>query len=146
MKLKDFEIGQLVLDQYGNEYEVLGLDPLEYYVQLRCTKYVKRAEICKGVYVTNIRDIIFAINTEYLNEKYNLKSDETKYITTQSLKHKSEYILDKIYIENNMDKIFDKVSNLERHNSCENAFYLRKALCDFKDSLLDAIKLLQDGD
>lgn len=143
MKYKDLKIGQLVYDQYGNEYEVLRLNGLPYFVEILCTKLVKKVEMCHDVILSTTTQVIHAINTEYFFEKYGLKTNETGYITIQSLKQKVEYVLNEKYIENRMDQIFSKVDKLEQYNSGENSFYLRKALCNFKDDLLDVIKILE---
>ena len=145
MKCENLKIGQLVLDQYGNEYEVLRLNDLPYYAVLKCTKFVKRAEVRHDEYVTSVTQVIHAINTEYFGEKYGLSTDEAKYITIQSLNRKVEYILNEKHIEKRIDDIFDKVDKLEQCNSDENSFYLRKALCNFKDDLIDVITFLKKG-
>ena len=143
MKYTDLTVGQLVLDQYGNEYEVLRLNNLQYYAAIKCTKFVKRAEVHRGEYVTSVTQVIHAINTEYFEEKYGFKSNEMKYVTIQSLNRKVEYILNEKHIEKRIDDIFDKVDKLEQYNSDENSFYLRKALCNFKDDLIDVITFLK---
>ena len=143
MKYKDLKVGQLVFDQYGNEYEVIQLNDLSYYATLKCKKLVERVEVRHDEYVNNASQVINAINTEYLCEKYGLKTNETKYITIESLKRKTEYVLNEKYIENRMDQIFNKLNKLEQYNSSDNSFYLRKALCNFKDDLLDVIKILE---
>ena len=143
MKYKDLKIGQLVYDQYGNEYEVLRLNGLPYFAEIQCTKLVKKVEVCHGECLSTTSQVIHAINTEYFFEKYGLKTDETGYITIQSLKQKVEYVLNEKYIENRIDKIFSKLDRFEQFNSGENSFYLRKELCNFKDDLLDVVKLLE---
>lgn len=144
MKLENMKIGQLVLDQYGNEYEVLRLHELPYYATLKCTKFVKRAEVRYDEYITSVCQVVNAINTEYFGEKYGLKTDETKYITIESLKSKADIVFDETHIEERINNILDKVDELEHYNSGENAFYVRQSLTDFKKELLEAIKSLKD--
>ena len=40
MKLEDARIGMTVVDKFGNEYVVIGLDDSEMPVKLKCTKFV----------------------------------------------------------------------------------------------------------
>lgn len=143
MKYENPKIGLLVLDQYGNEYEVLRLNDLPYYATLKCTKFVKRVEVRHDEYITNICQVINAINTEYFGEKYGLKTDKSKYITIESLITKSDSVLNEKYIENCFDDILDKVDTLEQYNSNENAFYARQSLTNFKKDLLEIVKNLE---
>nr|DAJ41887.1 MAG TPA: hypothetical protein [Ackermannviridae sp.] len=106
MKCENLKIGLLVLDQYGNEYEILRLDDLPYYVKLKCKKFVKRVEVRKDEYITSICQVISVINTEYFGEKYGLKTDESKYITIESLITKADSVLNEKYIESRFDDIF----------------------------------------
>lgn len=144
MKCENLKVGQIVFDQYGNEYEVLRLNDLPYYAEIKCTKLVKRAEVCRDWYVGGVSHAVHVINTEYFEEKCGLKTDESKYITIQSLKRKVEYILDEKHIEGRFDDIFDKVDKLEQYNSDENAFNVRQLLTGFKDDLLDVLKILKN--
>lgn len=144
MKCENLKIGLLVLDQYGNEYEILRLDDLPYYVKLKCKKFVKRVEVRKDEYITSICQVISVINTEYFGEKYGLKTDESKYITIESLITKADSVLNEKYIESRFDDIFfDKVDKLEQYNSNENVFYARQSLTNFKKDLLEIVKNLE---
>lgn len=43
MDIKDINVGQIVVDKFGNEYEVIGTDIPQCITKLKCTKFVKES-------------------------------------------------------------------------------------------------------
>ena len=144
MQPSELKIGQIVVDPRGNEYEVLNLDAMPYYVTLKCVKFVKSVQVSKDVYVKDVwRQVINLINTKYLEDQYGARYDTiTQYLTIEVLTPKTEYVLNEATINRRIDDILDKASKLEQYNSDENAFHLRNAVHQFRDELLEASRTL----
>lgn len=43
MDIKDINVGQIVVDKFGNEYEVIDTDIPQCIAKLKCTKFVKES-------------------------------------------------------------------------------------------------------
>lgn len=144
MQPSELKIGQIVVDPHGNEYEVLHLDSMPYYVTLKCVKFVKAVQVSKDVYVKDVwRQVINLINTKYLEDQYGERPVcLTQYLTIEVLTPKTEYVLDEVHINRRIEDILDKASKLEQYNSDENAFHLRNAIHQLKDELLKASRTL----
>ena len=86
MKLKDIEVGQTVVDEFGNEYvvvEIVKSDSMPVY--LRLTKFVKRVTAQKHGLTFECLDDYFWI---YKSKKVAKKDGVEKCITVESLKLK----------------------------------------------------------
>ena len=85
MKLEDIEVGQTVVDEFGNEYvvEIVNYDSMPVY--LRCTKFVKWVAVQKhGVMFGHVDDYFWI----YKSKKVAKKDGIEKCITVESLKLK----------------------------------------------------------
>ena len=70
MKLEDIEVGQTVVDKFGNEYvvEIVGSDSMP--VHLRLTKFVKRATVQRhGVAFDSVDDCFWIYKSEKVAKK-----------------------------------------------------------------------------
>ena len=143
MKYSELKVGQTVVDQYGNEYEVLALDYLKHYVSIKCKRFVCRAKISKDQSLVGASHCVYVINTKYLEEQYGLKNADPQYVTVATLRPKASNVLSKEYIATCIGDILDKADDLERYNGGDNAFNLRQAICKFHDELLAAVKTLE---
>lgn len=92
MKLKDIEIGMIVIDEYNNQYEVIDIDENEKLmpVELRCIKFLK--SVLVQTYGNNIKfereNVRFYI---YKSQKIARKDGcNEKCITVKSLKLKDK--------------------------------------------------------
>lgn len=90
MKLEDIEIGMMVVDKYGNEYEVNKLtEDKRMPVKLKCTKFVRE------IPVQNLGGIKFreAGQSFYIYKSKKIarnNGNDANIITLKSLKLKSE--------------------------------------------------------
>ena len=85
MKLEDIEVGQTVVDKFGNEYVVLDLDSTEMPVYLKCTKIVKCVTVQKhGVMFECLDDYFWIFKSIKFAKKHGIE----KCITVESLKLK----------------------------------------------------------
>ena len=85
MKLEDIEVGQTVVDKFGNEYVVEIVDYDSMPVSLRCTKFVKWVVVQKHGVMFRYVDDCFWI---YKSEKVAKKDGIENCITVESLKLK----------------------------------------------------------
>ena len=140
MQPSELKIGQIVVDPHDNEYEVLNLDSMPYYVTLKCVKFVKAVQVSKDVYVKDVwRQVVNVINTKYLEAQYGASSVcPTQYLTIEVLSPKTEYALNEASINRQFNDILDKVSKLDQYNSDENAAQLTNAIYQLRDELLKA--------
>lgn len=85
MKLEDIEVGQTVVDKFGNEYvvEIVSFDLMSVY--LRLTKFATRVVVQKHGGVFRCVDDYFWI---YKSKKVAKKDGIEKCITVESLKLK----------------------------------------------------------
>ena len=87
MKLEDIEVGQTVVDKFGNEYVVGYVDYDDDFmpVWLRCTKFVELAVVQeRGVMFRYVGDCFWI----YKSEKVAKKDGIENCITVESLKLK----------------------------------------------------------
>ena len=88
MKLKDIEVGQTVVDKFGNEYvvEIVNYDDYDSMpVYLICTKFVKWIVVQKhGVMFEHVDDHFWV----YKSKKVAKKDGTVNCITVESLKLK----------------------------------------------------------
>ena len=85
MKLEDIEVGQTVVDKFGNEYVVEIVDHDSMPVYLRCTKIVKRVVVQKhGVMFECVDDYFWIYKSKNAAKKDGIQ----KCITVESLKLK----------------------------------------------------------
>ena len=86
MKLEDIEVGQIVVDKFGNEYvvEIVNYDDWMP-VYLRLTKFVKRVVVQKHGLMFECVDDYFWI---YKSKKVAKKDGTENCITVESLKPK----------------------------------------------------------
>lgn len=143
MKYSELKVGQTVVDQYGNEYEVLALDYLKHCVSIKCKRFVHRAKISKDQSLAGVSHCVYVINTKYLEEQYGLKNADPQYVTVATLHPAASNVLSKEHITARIENILDKTDDLERYNGGDNAFNLRQAICKFQDELLAAVKTLE---
>lgn len=142
MKFADLEVGQIVVDRHGNEYEVLCSTRIPYDVKLKCTKFVKQVEVSKDNFLTTKCQVVHVLNKEYLEEHFDVDTSKIPYITADALTPKAEYVLNEQNINDRLGDILDKADRLD--NSGENAYYLRQAICEFRDDLLEAVKQIEN--
>lgn len=69
---KTFEVGQIVVDKLGNEYEVLETDDTILPLKLKCTKFVKEAKIAPVVSFTNVGQIFWIFKSKKSRQRRSL--------------------------------------------------------------------------
>ena len=85
MKLADIEVGQTVVDEFGNEFVVEIVDYSSIPVYLRCTKFVKCVTVqIHGVMYEGVDDYFWI----YKSKKVAKKDGVENCITVESLKLK----------------------------------------------------------
>ena len=87
MKLKDIEVGQTVVDEFGNEYvvEIVSYDWMPVY--LKCTKIVKRVVVQKrGVMFECVGDCSWIYKSKMVAERNGVENC----ITVESLNPKKK--------------------------------------------------------
>lgn len=112
MKLGDFKTGQIVVDQYGNEYKVVTVDYDDKYspVELVCTKFVTNSRVD---YVFEFKCVGDKFWISGLNDDYD-KSEFNPYVTIGSLKLKAD--------------LYDEIEKLKKRIE-----YLENLICsDYK--------------
>lgn len=143
MKARELKIGQIVVDQYGNEYEVLKLFDVLGHVTFKCTKFVKKVEIREGVFVRTGLQTIHIIDAEYYKEHYGLEDSNCRYVTIASLSPKVEYMLSSKNINSRFNTILSRVADLAQCNNSDNVIAVRQAINDLRSDLLECIKNLE---
>ena len=86
MKLEDARIGMTVVDKFGNEYVVIGLDDSEMSVKLKCTKFVAECIIDDTTKFVAEDDEWWIVDSEEYKEFANYDVD----ISLESIKPKDE--------------------------------------------------------
>ena len=90
MKLEDIEIGMMVVDKYGNEYEVNKLtEDKRMPVKLKCTKFVREIPVQNigGIKLREAGQSFYIYKSKKIARN---NGNDANIITLKSLKLKSE--------------------------------------------------------
>lgn len=74
MKVKDFKVGQIVVDKLGNEYEVLHITDDNMPLRIGCIKFCKPIAIYDGSFFMVLGKNFGFINPKKLQEKAVIKA------------------------------------------------------------------------
>lgn len=131
MKLKDAEIGMIVVDKVGNEYAICDIDNVRNIAYLMCIKFVKSVRINNILLFRMIGDGFWIADSP--------KDGKIGYYFTMQFvepKLQEEEMCDKEFLKKRIDKIFDMVDNLDD----EKRYEVMQELSTFKVELLKMVE------
>lgn len=105
MDIKDINVGQIVVDKFGNEYEVIDTDIPQCIAKLKCTKFVKESHV-DPIFKFDRIDRILWVGSNGVYPGYDMTPD----ILIQTLKLKAG----NKNLDNELEELKKRVERLEK--------------------------------
>ena len=105
MDIKDINVGQIVVDKFGNEYEVIDTDIPMCIAKLKCTKFVKESRTDPVFEFDSVGKVLW-VGSSSVYPGYDVTPD----ILIQTLKLKAG----NKNLENELEELKKRVERLEK--------------------------------